>query len=110
MILRNGGITPQLKMDCIYIGKAMDIIYPPKIDKPISVEYLNVILKMQKYTRYRKIIRKPKEELFIIFEIKQQCISNTFGIIIKAPCFNMDSTLELKEMKEIIPLYVERTR
>ena len=91
-------------------SEAVDFIYPPRIDKSISVEYLNVIFQNVKITSdIAKIIRKSKEELFVIFEIKQpNGIYNSFGVIIKAPCFNMDSTLELKEKTEIIPLYVER--
>ena len=104
------GYNNSIKNGLYLYSEAKDIIYPPKIDNPISVEYLNVIFESVKITSdIRKVIRKSKEELFTIFEVKQpNGISNTFGVIIKAPCFNMDSTLELIEKTEIIPLYVER--
>ena len=104
------GYNNSIKNGLYLYSEAKDIIYPPEIDKPISVEYLNVIFEGVKVTSdVRKIIRKAKEELFIIFEVKQpNGISNTFGVVIKTPCFNMDSTLELIEKTEIIPLYVER--
>jgi len=104
------GYNNSIKNGLYLYSEAKDIIYPPKIDKPISVEYLNVIFESVKITsEIRKVIRKSKEELFTIFEVKQpNGISNTFGVIIKAPCFNTDSTLELKKKTEIIPLYVER--
>ena len=104
------GYNNSIKNGLYLYSEAKDIIYPPEIDKPISVEYLNVIFESVKITSdIRKVIRKSKEELFTIFEVKQpNGISNTFGVVIKTPCFNMDSTLELIEKTEIIPLYVER--
>jgi molybdopterin/thiamine biosynthesis adenylyltransferase len=104
------GYKSPIKNGLYLYSEAVDIIYPPRIDKPISVEYLNVIFQNVRITSdVAKITRKAKEELFIIFEIKQpNGIYNSFGVIIKAPCFNMDSTLELIEKTEIIPLYVER--
>ena len=104
------GYKSPIKNGLYLYSEAVDIIYPPRIDKPISVEYLNVIFQNVRITSdVAKITRKAKEELFIIFEIKQpNGIYNSFGVIIKAPYFNMDSTLELIERAEIIPLYVER--
>lgn len=87
-----------------------DVIYPPKINKPITKEYLNVIFGSVKITsEIKEVIKKSKEELFIIFKIKQpNGIFNTFGVILRFPYFRMNSNLELVKEKEIIPLYVER--
>lgn len=93
----------------IYV-ESSSIIYPPRIEESMTKEYLNNILKEIKSVSYlNKIISKHKNELFIVFEVKQlNGIVNVFGAIIRNGKFENNEVLRLIDAEDIIPIMVKR--
>ncbi len=99
---------PQQKGLYIYV-EPDSYIYPPDYQNFNGLEYINKIFQNIGVNGINKFLKKHSDELFLVFEIKQnEEIFTCFAFYLKNPQFEIVDSLRLISVKEIVPIYVSR--